>query len=161
MDNIDEDLFRQGVRGGSFQPSDNTLHAIKSRAYSLLAEAYNKDMVRPLSGRWPILAGAGMLCAHLLSPLVGAMLQMHLCTVGAPLPMQQLSCTRRRLCLQWHTVVGCVAAAFADMRLCQGPQPRIKLSLGSYPYVHTWSGTGRSRHLPHIMLSPLTPDWQM
>ena len=53
VDNIDEDLFRQGVRGGSFQPSDNTLHAIKSKAYSLLAEAYNKDMVSPLSYNAP------------------------------------------------------------------------------------------------------------
>ena len=46
MDNIDADLFGRGVRGGSFQPSDETLHAIKSQAITLLTEAYDKDMVR-------------------------------------------------------------------------------------------------------------------
>ncbi len=46
VDNIDADLFGRNVRGGSFQPSDDTLHAIKSRAFSLLTEAYDKDMVR-------------------------------------------------------------------------------------------------------------------
>ena len=46
VDNIDADLFGRGVRGGSFQPSDDTLHAIKSQAITLLTEAYNKDMVR-------------------------------------------------------------------------------------------------------------------
>ncbi|KAL0050459.1 hypothetical protein WJX82_011563 [Trebouxia sp. C0006] len=44
VDNIDADLFGRGVRGGSFQPSDDTLHAIKSQAITLLTEAYNKDM---------------------------------------------------------------------------------------------------------------------
>ncbi len=46
VDNIDADLFGRGVRGGSFQPSDDTLHAIKSQAITLLTEAYDKDMVR-------------------------------------------------------------------------------------------------------------------
>lgn len=46
VDNIDADLFGRGVRGGSFQPSDDTLHAIKSQAIALLTEAYDKDMVR-------------------------------------------------------------------------------------------------------------------
>lgn len=47
VDNIDQDLFRVGVRGGSFQPSDDTLHAIKSKAFSLLTDAYQKNLVRP------------------------------------------------------------------------------------------------------------------
>ena len=46
VDNIDQDLFRTGVRGGSFQPSDDTLHAIKSKAIHLLTDAYQKDLVR-------------------------------------------------------------------------------------------------------------------
>lgn len=45
VDNIDQDLFRTGVRGGSFQPSDDTLHAIKTKAISLLNDAYQKDLV--------------------------------------------------------------------------------------------------------------------
>lgn len=48
VDNIDQDLFRTGVRGGSFQPSDDTLHAIKSKAIHLLTDAYQKDLVRLL-----------------------------------------------------------------------------------------------------------------
>lgn len=64
VDNIDADLFGRGLRGGSFQPSDDTLHAIKSQAIALLTEAYDKDMVRPESAqRWRcsvsmLLAGA-------------------------------------------------------------------------------------------------------
>lgn len=49
VDNIDADLFGRGVRGGSFQPSDDTLHAIKSQAITLLTEAYDKDMVRTIT----------------------------------------------------------------------------------------------------------------
>lgn len=45
VDNIDADLFGRNVRGGSFQPSDDTLHAIKSQAIGMLAEAYEKNMV--------------------------------------------------------------------------------------------------------------------
>lgn len=44
VDNIDADLFGRNVRGGSFQPSDDTLHAIKSQAIGMLAEAYEKNM---------------------------------------------------------------------------------------------------------------------
>ena len=51
VDNIDADLFGRGVRGGSFQPSDNTMHAIKTQAIGMLTEAYDKDLVRSQRSR--------------------------------------------------------------------------------------------------------------
>ena len=48
VDNIDADLFGRGVRGGSFQPSDNTMHAIKTQAIGMLHEAYEHNLVRLL-----------------------------------------------------------------------------------------------------------------
>lgn len=48
VDNIDADLFGRGVRGGSFQPSDNTMHAIKTQAIGMLHEAYDQNLVRLL-----------------------------------------------------------------------------------------------------------------
>ena len=46
VDNIDADLFGRGVRGGSFQPSDDTMHLIKSQAIVMLHDAYDQNMVR-------------------------------------------------------------------------------------------------------------------
>lgn len=49
VDNIDADLFGKGVRGGSFQPSDDNMHDMKCQAIAMLHEAYDKDLVRPFS----------------------------------------------------------------------------------------------------------------
>ena len=61
VDNIDADLFGRGVAGGGFQPSDDTMHLIKSQAIVMLRDAYDQNMVRqhlstrciPLVAPWP------------------------------------------------------------------------------------------------------------
>lgn len=46
VDNIDADLFGRGVPGGSFQPSDDNMHNMRTQAIAMLQEAYDKDLVR-------------------------------------------------------------------------------------------------------------------
>ena len=45
VDNIDADLFGRAMRGGSFQPSDDTMHLIKSQAIVMVHDAYDQNMV--------------------------------------------------------------------------------------------------------------------
>ncbi len=60
VDNIDEDLYGTSIDGGFFQPSDNSWHAMKSRAADIVKEAYisnlqeleaRKEAMRVLSDR--------------------------------------------------------------------------------------------------------------
>ncbi|KAL3161042.1 hypothetical protein ABBQ38_009425 [Trebouxia sp. C0009 RCD-2024] len=44
VDNIDADLFGRGVPGGSFQPSDDNMHNMRTQAIAMLQEAYDKDL---------------------------------------------------------------------------------------------------------------------
>ena len=60
VDNIDEDLYGTSIDGGFFQPSDNSWHAMKSRAADIVKESYmanlqelhaRKEAMRVLSDR--------------------------------------------------------------------------------------------------------------
>lgn len=44
VDNIDEDLYGTSIDGGFFQPSDNSWHAMKSRAADIVKEAYMANL---------------------------------------------------------------------------------------------------------------------
>jgi cell division protease FtsH len=44
VDNIDEDLFGNTIAGGSFQPSDNSWHEIKSKAATIVKDAYKTNL---------------------------------------------------------------------------------------------------------------------
>ena len=48
MDNIDNDVFRDALEGGDYGPCDETVTAVKCAAYSLVVEAYDKNLVRPV-----------------------------------------------------------------------------------------------------------------
>ena len=50
VDNIDEDLFGTTITGGSFQPSDDSWHETRSRAATIVKNAYAKNLAE-LKGR--------------------------------------------------------------------------------------------------------------
>jgi hypothetical protein len=45
VDNIDADLFGRGIRGGFFQPSDQSLHELRTAMYDIMREAYAEVQV--------------------------------------------------------------------------------------------------------------------
>ena len=44
MDSIDADLFGTSIRGGGFQPSDESRHRTRAEVHSILIAAYNANL---------------------------------------------------------------------------------------------------------------------
>lgn len=45
VDNIDRDLFGQPVKGGMYQPCDETWHEMRTAAHDIMLAAYEDDLV--------------------------------------------------------------------------------------------------------------------
>ena len=46
VDNIDADLFGTGIRGGMFQPADQTLHRVRTATHDLVRAAFADSLAR-------------------------------------------------------------------------------------------------------------------
>ena len=46
VDNIDADLFATGIRGGMFQPADQTLHRVRTATHDLVRAAFADSLAR-------------------------------------------------------------------------------------------------------------------
>jgi len=47
VDNIDEDTFASGIRGGMFQPADQNLYQLRCATYELVRAGYADSLARP------------------------------------------------------------------------------------------------------------------